>query len=49
MALVGNKSDLNDKRLRQVLFDEGRDLAKKNNMMFFETSTKDEPMLKKFS
>ena len=39
MDLVDNKSDLNDKR--QVLFDEGRDLAERNNMMFFETSAKD--------
>ena len=47
MALVGNKSDLNDKR--QVTYDEGKDLAERNNMMFFETSAKDELMLKKFS
>ena len=37
MVLVGNrgnKSDLKDKRQRQVSFDEGRDLAEKNNMMY---------------
>ena len=37
MVLVGNrgnKSDLKDKRQRQVSFDEGRDLTEKNNMMY---------------
>ena len=38
MILVGNKSDLND--YRQITFQEGQDMAKKNNMMFFETSAK---------
>ena len=38
MVLVGNKNDLNDKRVISV--DEGRELAEKYNMIFFETSAK---------
>ena len=39
MVLVGNKCYLKDKR--QVSEEEGKDLAEKNDMMFFETSAKD--------
>ena len=38
MILVGNKSDLSNNR--QVTFDEGKEMAKNNNMLFFETSAK---------
>ena len=38
MILVGNKSDLSNNR--QVTFDEGKEMAKNNNMMIFETSAK---------
>ena len=38
MVLVGNKSDLADKR--QVSTEEGRELAEKYEMKFYETSAK---------
>ena len=38
MILVGNKSDLNDRR--QVNSEEGQELAEKYGMLFFETSAK---------
>ena len=38
MVLVGNKSDLNDKR--KVSIEEGQQMAKNNNLLFFETSAK---------
>ena len=38
IVLVGNKTDLNDKR--EVTTQQGEDEAKKNNLMFVETSAK---------
>ena len=38
MVLVGNKSDLSDKR--RVSFEEGQQMAKNHNLLFFETSAK---------
>lgn len=38
IVLVGNKTDLNDKR--EVTSQQGEDEAKKNNLMFIETSAK---------
>ena len=38
MVLVGNKSDLNEQR--KVTFEEGQQMAKNNNMLFYETSAK---------
>ena len=37
-VLVGNKKDLQE--LRQVSYDEGKAVADKNGMLFFETSAK---------
>ena len=38
MVLVGNKSDLNEQR--RVTLEEGQQMAKNNNLIFFETSAK---------
>ena len=38
MILVGNKSDLTEQR--KVSFEEGHQMAKNNNMLFYETSAK---------
>ena len=37
-VLIGNKSDMNDKR--EVTYEEGRNYAKKHKMLFYETSAK---------
>jgi Ras-related protein Rab-5C len=39
LALVGNKTDLKDKR--KVDSDEAREFARENNMLYFETSAKE--------
>ena len=39
IVLVRNKSDLDDKR--QVSYEEGKELADKNELLFFESSAKD--------
>jgi small GTP-binding protein len=38
MTLIGNKNDLESKR--EVAFNEGKQYAEKNNLLFFETSAK---------
>ena len=38
ILLIGNKDDLNTER--EVSTEEGQDFAKRNNLIFFETSAK---------
>ena len=39
ICLVGNKLDLEDKR--QVSYEEGKNFADENDLLFFETSARD--------
>ena len=39
ICLIGNKIDLEEKR--EVSYEEGKNLAEENNLLFFETSAKD--------
>ena len=39
ICLVGNKIDLEDKR--EVSYEEGKNFAEENDLLFFETSAKD--------
>ena len=39
ICLIGNKIDLEDKR--EVSYEEGKNFAEENNLLFFETSAKD--------
>ena len=39
ICLVGNKIDLEDKR--EVSYEEGKNFAEENDLLFFETSVKD--------
>ena len=39
ICLIGNKLDLEDKR--EVSYDEGKNFAEENNLLFFETSAKE--------
>ena len=38
LVLIGNKNDMEDKRA--ISYEEGNNFAKKNKMLFFETSAK---------
>jgi GTPase SAR1 family protein len=39
MCLIGNKIDLEEQR--EVSYEEGKNFAEENNLLFFETSAKD--------
>ena len=39
ICLIGNKIDLEEQR--EVSYEEGKNLAEENNLLFFETSAKD--------